>query len=164
MIRAPRCPGRMHVDERQPARSAGHRLHERLGLFQRHGVRGIAFIGLEVQGKEGPSCRVGKSPGRTLPAARRMGGPCRNDRCPKAVLLPQPAAVARHTWVGIESPPLALSMTARMLLAPTSRKSETAVCALRSITASSPWVVRLDGAGAIGYSGGGFRGGGVCGY
>ena len=40
----------MHVDERQPARCAGHRLHERFGLFPRHGVRGIAFIGLEIQG------------------------------------------------------------------------------------------------------------------
>jgi hypothetical protein len=29
------------------------------------------------------------------------------------------------------------------------------VCALMSITASSPWGVRLGGAGAIGYSGGG---------
>src|ERR1700676_1857076 len=47
-------PGRMHVDERQPARSAGHRLHERLGLFPRHGVRGVAFIGLEIQGEESP--------------------------------------------------------------------------------------------------------------
>jgi len=47
-------PGRMHVDERQSARCAGHRLHERLGLFQRHGVRGIAFIGLEIQGEESP--------------------------------------------------------------------------------------------------------------
>src|SRR4051794_7053129 len=26
-------PGRMHVDERQPARSAGHGLYERLGLL-----------------------------------------------------------------------------------------------------------------------------------
>ena len=53
-------PGRMHVDERQPARSAGHRLHERLGLFQRHGVRGIAFIGLEIQGEESPWAGTGR--------------------------------------------------------------------------------------------------------
>src|SRR5450631_2125859 len=53
-------PGRMHVDERQSARSAGHRLHERLGLFQRHGVRGVAFIGLEIQGEESPWAGAGR--------------------------------------------------------------------------------------------------------
>src|SRR5471032_132600 len=45
-------PGRMRVDERQPAISAGYGLHERLGLFQRHGIRGVAFIGLDIQREE----------------------------------------------------------------------------------------------------------------
>jgi len=53
-------PARVHVDERQPAGGAGNRLHERLGLVQRHGVRGIAFIGLEVEGEEGPWSRAGR--------------------------------------------------------------------------------------------------------
>ncbi len=138
MIR-PFAQGRMHVDERQPSRSAGHSLHERLGLFDRHGIRGIAFIGLEVQGKEGPWGGPGRVQEERCLLRARANRPCRSDRCPKAILPPRLAAVARHTRgrrrSRLRSP---CGLTASMLLARTSRKSETVVCALRSITASSP--------------------------
>lgn len=52
-------PAWVYVDERQPAGGGCDCLHKRLGLFQRHGIRGIAFIGLQIEGKEGSWSRAG---------------------------------------------------------------------------------------------------------
>ena len=68
-------PGRMHVDDRQPARRLGHRLHEVLGLVEPHGVRRIVFIGLEVEGQQGPGAGPrNRQEERRLLCARRLSG------------------------------------------------------------------------------------------
>ena len=80
-------PGRMHVDDRQPARRLGHRLHEGLGLVEPHGVRRIVFIGLEVEGQEGPGARPRQRQeerrllrARNLPGAEMIGAPQQSRR------------------------------------------------------------------------------------
>ena len=77
----------MHVDDRQPAGRLGHRLHEGLGLLERHGVRRIVLVGLEVEGQEGPGARPrgGQEErrllrARPLPGAEMIGAP-QQSRC-----------------------------------------------------------------------------------
>ena len=65
----------MHVDDRQPARRLGDRLHEGLGLVEPHGVRRIVLVELEVEGQEGPGTRPrNRQEERRLLGARHLSG------------------------------------------------------------------------------------------
>ena len=141
----------MHVDERQPARRLGHRLHELLGLFQPHGVRGIAFIGLEIEGEEG----LGAGPGRgqekrrllragELPRAEMIGAPQQSCR-----LGLRPSLGTRR--VGIVVAFARLVDDAEDVARADQPEIGDGRVRLMSITASSPSGARSGGAGAIGY-------------